>query len=359
MTSGKTLTLGNAPFAFDRRTTFSLMWGVALALLPALAWGIFSFGAPAAIVVCASILGAILGEAASAALRRRFTLWDGSAFLTGLLVGMAMPPGISPFIPAAAAFFATAIVKGAFGGLGSNWMNPALAGVAFALVNWPAEMSSWTLPNQLAGIASVSGATPLSLSRAQGGGMAALAASSTDSSITSALNQGIFSHLGAELPGGYIDLAMGNKLGALGELSGILILAASIVLLARKVIRWEIPASIVAVFALLTWVFGGLPLDDGFCSGDVLFAVFSGSFLLVAFFMAPDPVTSPSSRLGMLLYGGGIGAITFLFRAFGSRSEGTAFAVLLMDCSVPAIARLDATISRWRASRSSAPKGTR
>jgi electron transport complex protein RnfD len=357
MRSGKTLALGDAPFAFDKRTTSSLMWGVSLALLPALAWGLFSFGAPAAIVVCSSILGALVGEAASSALRRRFTLWDGSAFLTGLLVGMAMPPDIAPFIPAAAAFFATAVVKGAFGGLGSNWMNPALAGIAFALVNWPTEMSSWTLPNRLSDIASVSGATPLGISRAQGGGIAALAASATDSSVTDALNQGLFSRLGAQLPGGYVDLAIGNKLGALGELSGILILAASIALLARKAIRWEIPASIVASFSLLTWSFGGLSMGDGFFSGDVLFAVFSGSFLLVSFFMAPDPVTSPSSRLGMLLYGIGIGAITFLLRSFASKSEGTAFAVLLMDCTVPAIARLDAAISRWRASRTPAQSG--
>jgi Na+-translocating ferredoxin:NAD+ oxidoreductase subunit D len=351
MKGGKALAMGNAPFAFDKRTTSSLMWGVSLALLPALAWGIFCFGASAAIVVCASILGALVGEAASSALRRRFTLWDGSAFLTGLLVGMAMPPEISPFIPAAAAFFATAVVKGAFGGLGSNWMNPALAGVAFALVNWPAEMSSWTFPRQLEGLASVSGATPLGLARSQGGGLASGFASSIDSSVTDALNHGLFSRLGADLPGGYVDLAIGNKAGSLGELSGLLILLASILLLSRKVIRWEIPCAIVASFALLTWAFGGLPLGDGFFSGDVLLAILSGSFLLVAFFMAPDPVTSPSSRLGMAIYGVGIGSITFLLRLFGSRSEGTAFAVILMDCAVPALSKLDATIARLRASR--------
>jgi electron transport complex, RnfABCDGE type, D subunit len=347
--------MGNAPFAYDKRTTSSLMWGVSLALAPALAWGLFCFGSPAAVVVLSSILGALVGEAASSALRRRFTLWDGSAFLTGLLVGMAMPPGIAPYIPAAAAFFATAVVKGAFGGLGANWMNPALAGVAFALVNWPVDMSSWTVPHQLA---AVSGATPLGLARSGGGALAGISPSPTDASVTDALNQGIFSQLGAELPGGYIDLVLGNKAGALGELSGILILAASIVLLARKVIRWEIPASIVASFALLTWAFGGLAGGQGFFRGDVLFAVFSGSFLLVTFFMAPDPVTSPSSSVGMVIYGLGIGAFSFLLRSFGSRSEGTAFAVILMNCAVPAITKLDARVSRWRAARTSAGGAT-
>jgi electron transport complex protein RnfD len=356
MKGGKVLTMGIAPFAFDRRTTPSLMWGIAAALSPALAWGLYCFGSRAAIVVAASIGGALAGEGAASALRRRFTLWDGSAFLTGLLIGMAMPPGIPPFIPALAALFAVVVVKGAFGGLGSNWMNPALAGVAFALANWPAEMGSWALPRQLAEVSGLSGATPLALMRDQGGSLS-LFSSAADSSVTEFLNRLLFSRIGAELPGGYIDLLIGNKAGAIGELSGILILAASVLLISRKVIRWEIPASIAASFALLTWAFGGLSLGGSFFSGDALFALLSGSFLLVTFFMATDPVTSPSSRLGMLLYGLAIGALTFVFRCFGARAEGTAFAVILVDCAVPAIDRLDERARLWRAARSPMAKG--
>ena len=137
MSRAKALSMGDAPFVFNKRTSASLMWGTAAALLPALAWGVFCFGYSALLPVAAAIGGALAGEAVFDGLRRRFTLWDGSAFLTGLLVGMAMPAGIFPLIPAVASLFAVTVVKGAFGGLGSNWMNPALAGIVFALVNWP------------------------------------------------------------------------------------------------------------------------------------------------------------------------------------------------------------------------------
>jgi Na+-translocating ferredoxin:NAD+ oxidoreductase subunit D len=359
------MAMGEAPFVFSRRTSASLIWGTVAALLPALAWGIFRFGSGAALAVASSIAGALAGEAIVGGLKRRFTLWDGSAFLTGLLVGMAMPPGISPFIPATASLFATAVVKGAFGGLGSNWMNPALAGIAFSLIDWPEQMRAWIAP---AGVSAISGATPLGFARnhaasaAAGSGIMDILASGgfkpsgLDSSITEALNRSLFSRIGADLPGGYVDLLIGNKAGAIGELSALLILAASVFLISRRMIRWEIPASIVGSFALLTWVFGGLPLGNGLFSGDALFALLSGSFLLVAFFMAPDPVTSPSFRAGMLIYGVGIGAACFLMRAFGSSAEGSAFAVILMNCAVPAIAKLDTGGFRRRASKAAEAK---
>ncbi len=366
MRRAKNLSIGDAPYAFKKRTSASLIWGTAAALLPALGWGIYCFGFTAAIVVAASVGGALVGEACAGALMRRFTLWDGSAFLTGLLVGMAMPPGISPLIPAAASLFAVSVVKGAFGGLGSNWMNPALAGIAFSLVNWPAQMRAWATPHHLAGLAGISGATPLGFARSHAAAAIAgssnmdilvaggMRASGIDASVTEALNRGIFSPLGADLPGGYIDLLLGNKAGALGELSAILILAASVILLSRRVIRWEVPASIIGSFALLTWAFGGLSLGNGFFAGDVLFSVLSGSFLLVTFFMAPDPVTSPSSRAGMLIFGAGTGSLVFLLRTFGASAEGSAFAVIMMNCAVPAIARLDTAATRRRAAKASA-----
>lgn len=366
MKRAKTLLMGEAPFVFSKRTSVSLMWGTSAALLPALAWGILCFGMAAVVPVAASIVGAFVAEAIASGLRRRFTLWDGSAFLTGLLVGMAMPAGISAYVPAIASFFAIAVVKGAFGGLGSNWMNPALAGIAFALLNWPGQMSAWTLPPRLAGLSGISGATPLGFVRSHialsgSGPMAVLGAggfnsSGLDSSITEALNRAVFVPLGAELPSGYIDLFIGNKAGALGELSAILILAASIVLVSRKMIRWEIPASIVASFSILTWALGGLP-GNGLFAGDVLFSVLSGSFLIVAFFMSTDPVTSPSSRPGMLVYGIGIGSLSFLFRAFGALPEGCAFAVILMNCAVPLLAKMDVAAFRRRAMKSAGMPG--
>ena len=366
MRRAKALSMGDAPFIFHKRTSASLMWATVVALVPALAWGIFCFGFSATIPVVASIGGALAGEAIASGLMRRFTLWDGSAFLTGLLVGMAMPPGISPFIPATASFFAVSVVKGAFGGLGSNWMNPALAGIAFALLDWPTEMNTWIMPRHLTALSGISGATPLSLARSHAAsssagysnidvlGSGSLKVSGIDTTVTDTLNRGVFAPLGADLPGGYIDLLVGNKPGAVGELSAILILAASVILISRKVIRWQIPATIVGSFAALTWIFGGLAAGDGYFTGDVLFSVLTGSFLLVSFFMAPDPVTSPSSHVGMVIFGIGIGALSFLLRTFGSSAEGSAFAVILMNCAVPTLVKIDIGAFRRRASKMAA-----
>ena len=324
----KTLLIGDAPFIFNKCTSAALMWGTAATLIPALSWGFFCFGFSAVVPVIASIGGALGGEVIASGLMRRFTLWDGSAFLTGLFVGMAMPPGISPFIPATASFFAVSVIKGAFGGLGSNWMNPALAGIAFAHLNWPTEMSAWILPHHLIKMTGIS---------------------NLDASVTDVLNRNIFSHLGADLPVGYFDLLFGNKSGALGEISAILLLAASVILISTKVIHWEIPAYIIGSFAFLTWTFGGLGLANGFFSGDVLFAVLTGPFLLVSLFMAPDPVTSPSSQVGMMIFGVGVGILTFLTRTFGSSVGGSVFAVIMMNCAVPTLAKLDTRASQRRA----------
>jgi electron transport complex protein RnfD len=351
MKRARSLVVGPAPYAFHRPTTASLMWGTAATLAPALAWSLYCFGYAAAIPLLCAIAAALAGEAAIAGLSGRFTLRDGSAFLTGLLVGMSMPPGISLFVPVAASLFSVIVVKGAFGGLGSNWMNPALGGIAFALLNWPMEMSARILPRQLLELGAVSGATPLGLLRA---GLASAPAGSDpisllsangalvtgfDRSLTEALNRGLFSRLGADLPPGYLDLLFGNRGGAIGEISGLLLLAASVVLISRRMLRWEIPTSIFGSFIILEWAFGGLPFGNGFFTGDALFSILTGSFLLVTFFMAPDPVTSPSSRPAMLAYGFGVGLLSFLLRLFGSTPEGSAFAVLIMNCFAPFLER--------------------
>ncbi|HOX32805.1 MAG TPA: RnfABCDGE type electron transport complex subunit D [Spirochaetales bacterium] len=362
MKRARSLVVGPSPYIFHRQTTASFMWGTAALLAPAVAWSVFCFGREAAFPLLCSIAAALLGEAAAGALSGRFSLRDGSAFLTGLLVGMAMPPGVPLYVPAAAALFAVVVVKGAFGGLGSNWMNPALGGIAFALLDWPRAMGTWKLPRQLAAADALSSATPLGLLRerlatapagsdtftllAAGG----LHPSAFDRGVTEALNGGLFARLGADLPSGYVDLIVGNRAGSLGEISALLILAASIVLIARRMLRWEIPASILASFALLQWSFGGLPLGNGFFAGDVLFSLLTGSILLVAFFMAPDPVTSPSSSAAMIVYGSGVGLLTFLLRFFGSATEGSAFAVIIMNCFVPF---LDSRILPRRGARSS------
>jgi electron transport complex protein RnfD len=353
MKAGRSLVMGPPPYVFNPQSTATLTWGTALVLVPALLWGLYRFGLEAALPVAAAVGAALAGEAVVGLFLRKFTLTDGSALLTGLLIGFAMPPAVPLFVPAASALFAVIVVKGIFGGIGSNWMNPALGGIVFGLLNWPRQMTAWILPRDLAGLAAVSGATPLGfvrdrLSAAPAGSDplsvlvgAGVKFSDFDRAIREFLNSTIFAWLGATLPSGYIDMLLGNRPGALGEISGVLILAASVFLISRRFIRWEVPASITLSYALIVWGFGGLPYGRGFFAGDVLFAFFSGSFLLVAFFMAPDPVTSPSSRAGMIVYGAGIGILTFLIRSFGSMPEGTAFAVLIMNCTVPLLAGYD------------------
>lgn len=345
--------VGPAPHIHVRQSTSSLAWGTSLLLSPAFLWGLYCFGFDALLPVAVAVAAAVAGEALVGLCLRNMTLHDGTAFLTGFLIGLSMPPAVPLYIPVAASLFAVCLVKGAFGGLGSNWMNPALAGLVFALLNWPTEMGTWTLPRHLAGVSGISGATPLGfvhsriLSGAQSGdalgllGAAGYNVSGFDSSVTGALNGFLFGRFGVDLPSGYIDLLVGNKAGSIGELSGILLLAGSIVLIAKRMIRWEAPASMLLVFGGLVWAFGGLPYGSGFFSGDMLFDLLSGSLILVAFFMATDPVTSPSTRGGLLIYGACIGALTFLLRQFGSNAEGAAFAVIIMNCFVPAISGME------------------
>jgi Na+-translocating ferredoxin:NAD+ oxidoreductase subunit D len=352
MKRSRSLVMGPPPFVFGALSTASLVWGTVAALAPCLAWAVYRFGATAAWPVASAIGAALLGEALVGLVTKRFTLLDGSAFLTGLLIGLAMPPAIGPAVPAAAALFAIVLVKGAFGGLGANWMNPALGGIAFALLDWPKQMNAWVGASGPGGVAGISGATPLAILRDRLPSLAAgsdplgvlasagYVSSRFDRAASDFMNRFLFAPLSADLPYGYVDLILGNRPGAIGELSGVLLLAGSIFLIARRMIRWEIPLATVAAYGLLTWIFGGLPFGSGFFSGDVLFSLFTGSFILVAFFMAVDPVTSPSSTLGMALYGLGIGSLCFLVRVFGSMSEGTAFAVLIMNCLVPMLSGL-------------------
>lgn len=314
-----------------------------ICLLPSLCWAVYLFGWPVLITVGASIASAVIAEGALNLLRKKTTLRDGTAVLTGVLIGFAMPPSVPLFIPVFSSAFAIGVVKWSFGGLGSNWMNPALAGIVFAHINWPGSLTGWKAPRLLTGIDGVTSVTPLSLLRdaaahAEGLPMdllrgAGYTITRIDRTVTHYLNDLIFSHLGAKLPDGYVDLFLGIRPGSIGEVASGFLLVGSLVLIARRVIRWEIPVSILAIYGTLVRLFGlgAEPL----LSGDIIFSIFTGSFLLVIFFSATDPVTSPMSRPAIVLYGLGIGVFVFLFRRFGASSEGSAYAVIIMNCLVP------------------------
>lgn len=328
------------------------MWSVTACLLPAAAWGVYVFGWYSLAVLLVSTLSAVLTEALFARLLNRRTLFDGSAVLTGVLIGMNMPPEIPFHIPVVASFFAIAVVKWTFGGLGNNWMNPALAGRVFVFFSWTGEMTTWKMPLTLPAADGTSAATLLGAVKtgvlrsdgAMGEPMRYLSGvdyprSATDASVTRWLNDNILEGFGISLPGGYIDPFLGNIPGSIGEVSALLLMLGAVYLFAKQIITWEIPTAYFGSFALLTWIFGGTVYGTGFFTGDVLLHVLAGGFMLGLFYMATDMVTSPMTTRGMLIYGAGAGILTFLIRFYGSYPEGVSLAILLMNICTPIINR--------------------
>lgn len=330
-----------APHLYASQSQRIMVAWVCAALAPSALWGFMAFGWKAILVVAVSVGAALLSEGAINLAAKRFTLTDGTAFLTGFIIGLAMPASVPVAIPALASCFAVVVVKWSFGGLGSNWMNPAMAGTAFAYVGWPKSFMSWPLPRAVSGIDGLTSSTPVMIMRDQGfvGPFKpdAYAVTGFDTAVTNWMNETIFRPLGASLPGGYVDLFVGNHPGAIGELSILLLLAGTVALIAKRVIRWEIPASVILSFSSLSWVFGGLASSGQFFSGDALFGLCTGAIVFVAFFCATDPVSSPMSFVSRVLYGIGTGSLIFFFRFFGQRGDGAAFAVIFMNCLVPAI----------------------
>jgi len=339
-----------SPQIHARTSTARIMWTVVLCLAPAGIWSIWIYGARVLAVLAVSLAAALAGEAAAARiLGRRFTLGDGSAFLTGLLIAYNVPAAVPLYIPAVASLFAILVVKWTFGGLGSNWMNPALAGRAFVFFSWTGGMTRWTLTRQLAGGADmVTGASPLGAVKTGIMDFTGHASGSIDF-----LNQA--GYKATEISGGIAgwfsqtlgwhteplswDLFLGFIPGSLGEVSALLLIIGGLVLLGKKIITWEIPAAYLGSFLLLIWIFGGNRFGNGFFSGDILFHLFSGGVILGALFMATDMATSPLTRKGMLIYGAGCGFLTFLIRIYGSFPEGVSLAIILMNIFVPMINR--------------------
>ncbi len=328
------------------------MWSVTACLVPASAWGVYVFGWYALAVLLVSISAAVITEAVIARLMNRRTLFDGSAVLTGLLIGMNMPPEVPFHVPIVAAVFAIAVVKWTFGGLGTNWMNPALAGRVFVFFSWTGEMTTWKMPHTLPVTDGTSGATILGALKSgvlQTGNDIGQPASylsrinfprsGTDASVTSWLNNNVLEGLGISLPNGYVDPFLGNIPGCIGEVSALLLMLGAVYLFAKRIITWEIPTAYFFSFAVLTWVFGGTVYGTGFFTGDVLFHVLAGGFILGLFYMATDIVTSPMTTRGMLIYGTGAGLLTFLIRFYGSFPEGVSLAIILMNIVTPIINR--------------------
>jgi electron transport complex protein RnfD len=325
------LIISVSPHIQNKESTVSMIYIVILFLLPACIFGFMSFGFSAVAIVLLSILFSVLTEiVCQLIMRRPVTIYDGSAILTGLLLGMTMPPTVPLYIPILSAIFAIAIVKQAFGGLGQNWANPAIAGRVFATLSWPTKMQTWLPPFSSDGLTA---ATPLSAVQSallNGGNYG------NESSIQ------LLDTLSGDVLRSQIDylrMFFGFRGGCIGEVSAFLLILAALFLLYRKIITIDIPVSFLSTAAIMAWIFEGTKFGGPLFTGDPLFHLLSGGMILAAFFMATDVVTTPLTTKGRIIFGIGCGMITMLIRIWGSYAEGVGLAILFMNMLTPAIDR--------------------
>lgn len=292
------------------------MYGVCVALIPTLLASLIFFGLGAAIVLATSVLSCVFFEWAISRFllhKEQLTITDGSAVLTGLLLGFNLPSNLPVWIIIIGALVAIGVGKMTFGGLGCNPFNPALVGRVFLLISFPVQMTTWPLPGQLTSyLDAQTGATPLAVMKE--------AVKTGDTSVLE------------KLPNAF-DMLLGQMGGSLGEVSALAILIGLVYMLMRKIITWHIPVSILLTVLVLS---GLLHLYNP-AYADPVNTLLSGGLLLGACFMATDYVTSPMTPRGQIIYGIGIGAITVIIRTFGAYPEGMSFAILIMNAFTPLI----------------------
>ena len=316
------LVLNTAPFLRVDVTTPGIMRDVILSTVPVIAVSTWIFGPSALLVVLAAVVGACGVEWLFS--KQGFkVLLDGSALLTGILLGLTLPPGIPMWMAFLGGLAGVGLGKVIWGGLGHNLFNPALVGRAFLQAAFPITLTTWMKP--------LSGADWFHL----GGGTLALPFMQPSVEvISSATPMGLqkFQH---ELTP-VLSMFTGDIGGSLGETSAIVIVLAGVYLLWRRAVDWRIPASIiltVVVFSTVLW------LVNPALRPPPTFALFSGGLLFGAIYMATDPVTSPTSPLGAWIFGAGIGFLVVLIRQFGGLPEGVMYAILLMNAASPLIER--------------------
>lgn len=299
------LDLTSSPHVHSRWSTKQAMWLVVIALIPSLISGLVFFGLYQLLIVGVSIAFCMGTEYAMKRIRKRkATLLDGSAIITGLLLGLIIPPNFSLSSTALGAIFAIAIGKEIFGGLGYNIFNPALAGRAFLQAAFPVQMTTWTKTNFA--VDTVTSATPLAYFK--------------------------FDHKTTDL----FNMLIGNTGGSIGETSAIAILIGGIFLIAVGVVNYRVPLAMfigMLVFGGIIWFFDPVKYPTP------IFQILAGGFLLGAFFMATDWVTSPITGKGMWIYGVGISVVLVVIRLFGGLPEGVMYSILFMNAFVPLINR--------------------
>ncbi|NLV37294.1 MAG: RnfABCDGE type electron transport complex subunit D [Clostridiaceae bacterium] len=300
------LIAGSSPHVKSGESTQKIMRDVIIALIPAMLASVYHFKVDAAMLILATVLSCVLSEYAwNKITRKPNTISDLSAVVTGILLALNLSPAVPIWIAAIGGAFAIIIVKQLFGGLGHNFVNPALAARAFMMASWPVQMTTWQLP----GWDAVSSATPLAL-----------------------IKEG--SEAAGQLPQ-FRDIFLGNIAGTIGETSALAILIGAAYLFIRRVITPEIPLAFIGTVGIMTWILGGAQPF----TGDYLYHIFSGGLMLGAFFMATDYTTSPMTIKGRLIMGVGCGLLTSVIRLYGGYPEGVSYSILLMNLVVPMIDR--------------------
>lgn len=301
------LIVTSSPHIHIKESITSIMLDVIIALLPAALMGVYYFGYRAAIVLLTCIASCVLSEYAYEKLTHtRVSVRDLSAVVTGLLLGMNLPATIPVWMCVVGSVFAIVIVKQLYGGLGKNFMNPALAARCFMLIAWASAMTAFPEPNTDA----ISSATPL------------------------AILKGIST---GNLP--TLKMAfLGAKAGVIGETSGLMLLLGGLYLLYKRVISWHIPTVFILTFAVLTYLFGKNTTGESQLYYTAL-SVCCGGLMLGSIFMATDYVTTPTTTKGQVIFAIGCGVLTFVIRKFGGYPEGVSFAIILMNVATPLIDR--------------------
>ncbi|MBQ6846844.1 MAG: RnfABCDGE type electron transport complex subunit D [Oscillospiraceae bacterium] len=314
----KLLLMSSAPHIRAEENARSIMLDVIIALMFPLIMGTYFFGWRALSLTVVSVASSVFFEFIYRLIMKKpQSVGDLSAVITGMMIALCLPVTTPIWIPVVGAFFAIVIVKQLYGGIGKNFLNPALAARA-VLFSWPAFVSVWTKPGTGAFSLPLFGnvspdviTSPTPLGKMKEGLLPSLSVDKAESLID------------------FRDVVVGNVAGCIGEVSAVVIVAALIYLLVRKVITIHIPLAFIGTVALLTYIFpqgGNEPVQW------MLYSVCSGGLLFGAVFMATDYTTSPITGIGKLIYGVGCGVITVVIRYFGEYNEGVTFAILIMNC---------------------------
>lgn len=322
----------HAPTGVPR--TMMLVW---LATLPSAGFGVYQFGWPALNLLVVTVAAALASEAVAVWMAGKpvtVSLSDGSALVTAWLLAMTLPPWAPWWIGALGSAFAILVGKQVFGGTGQNLFNPAMLARVALLISFPLQMTTWARPHHWFAAGSPDFLTGLSVSFLGAPRVDGISSATVLGYVKTGFTQG--HTLSQSLAGHFAPAAalLGNTNGSMGETSVLLLLLGGALLLQQRIITWHIPVAMLATIAAFAGLFHGINPQR---YGSVLFHLSSGGAVLGALFIATDPVTSPSSFRGQLIFGAGCGALTWIIRTWGGYPEGVAFAVILMNAVTPLI----------------------